>query len=336
MTDIVKTEPSDGGLNKDELKELLDAFWAGKSPRTIKAYREDLLRIADWTGISTMDAFVKQFVAQGPGRANLLAERFKGWALGKKWAPSYVNNHLAALRSLVKFTRRSGAITWAIDVDDVKAEKYVDTRGPGFEGVLDTLEEARKAQPPVRAARDVAIISLFVMRGLRRDEVVTLDLEHYDAGGRVFVKRKKKQQRVWATIPRFCIDAIDAWLTFRGVDPGPLFKSFGIATNKDKPGKRRPDGRLAESSVWWLVKHYAVKAGVPEAQARPHGLRHAAITEALEITGGNIRAGQLFADHSDPKTTTIYDDNRKDVAGDVSRQIAEKIEKALAERGKNT
>jgi integrase/recombinase XerC len=32
---------------------------------------------------------------------------------------------------------------------------------------------------------------------------------------------------------------------------------------------------------------------------RPHGLRHAAITEALELTRGDVRAVQRFSRHRD-------------------------------------
>lgn len=321
-------------LTRDEIKELVDAFWAGKSPRTIKAYKEDLLRIADWQGLSTIDDLARRFLGRGPGKANLLAERFIGWATKKKhWAPAYVNNHLAALRSVVRFARKAGRITWALDVSDVKAEKYVDTRGPGLEGMVATLQQAQAAQPPARAARDVAILSLFALRGLRRDEIVTLDLEHVDTPGRrLFVLRKKRKQRKWVTIPSFCVAALGTWIGLRGPAPGPLFLSMGVATNAEKPGKRRPDGRLAESSVWWLVKHYALKAGVPKKQARPHGFRHAAITEVLDLTDGNVRGAQAFGDHSSPATTMAYDDNRRDVAGEMADLLARRFEDALKRR----
>ena len=55
---------------------------------------------------------------------------------------------------------------------------------------------------------------------------------------------------------------------------------------------------------------------------RPHGLRHAAITEALDLTKGNVRAVQRFSRHRDLRTLTIYDDNRQDLAGEIARQLA--------------
>ena len=54
---------------------------------------------------------------------------------------------------------------------------------------------------------------------------------------------------------------------------------------------------------------------------RPHGLRHSAITAALEATNGNIAEVMKFSRHKDPKVLMKYDDNRKDVAGDIAGKI---------------
>jgi hypothetical protein len=50
--------------------------------------------------------------------------------------------------------------------------------------------------------------------------------------------------------------------------------------------------------------------------------RHAAITEALDFTGGNVRAVQKFSRHRDVRVIERYDDNRTDLAGQVARQLA--------------
>ena len=56
---------------------------------------------------------------------------------------------------------------------------------------------------------------------------------------------------------------------------------------------------------------------------RPHGLRHASITAALDITGGDVRAVQRFSRHRNLTTLTVYDDNRLDLGGKVARLVAE-------------
>ena len=57
-------------------------------------------------------------------------------------------------------------------------------------------------------------------------------------------------------------------------------------------------------------------------KARPHGLRHAAVTAALDLTGGDIRAVQKFSRHRDVRVIERYDDSRQDLAGDVARRVA--------------
>jgi integrase/recombinase XerC len=66
----------------------------------------------------------------------------------------------------------------------------------------------------------------------------------------------------------------------------------------------------------------ALGAHVGLGVVRPHGLRHAAITEALELTRGDVRAVQQFSRHRDLRTLMIYDDNRQDLAGEVARRLA--------------
>ncbi len=55
---------------------------------------------------------------------------------------------------------------------------------------------------------------------------------------------------------------------------------------------------------------------------RPHGLRHAAITEALDLLGGDVRRVQRFSRHRDVRVLNAYDDNRQDLAGEVARIVA--------------
>ena len=55
---------------------------------------------------------------------------------------------------------------------------------------------------------------------------------------------------------------------------------------------------------------------------RPHGLRHAAITETLEVTRGDVRTVQRFSRHRDLRILMIYDDNCPDRAGEVARWLA--------------
>jgi integrase/recombinase XerC len=56
---------------------------------------------------------------------------------------------------------------------------------------------------------------------------------------------------------------------------------------------------------------------------RPHGLRHAGITTALDRTGGDVRAVARFSGHKKLDTLLIYDDNRRDLGGQVAGLVSD-------------
>lgn len=64
------------------------------------------------------------------------------------------------------------------------------------------------------------------------------------------------------------------------------------------------------------------RAGLPD--VRPHGLRHAAITAALD-SGHDIRTVARYSRHRNIQTLTIYDDNRQDLAGAVAAVVASSV-----------
>ena len=60
----------------------------------------------------------------------------------------------------------------------------------------------------------------------------------------------------------------------------------------------------------------------PGSKSRPHGLRHASLTAALDANNGDVRAVQQHARHASPQTTMRSDDNRRDLAGQVAASLA--------------
>ena len=69
-----------------------------------------------------------------------------------------------------------------------------------------------------------------------------------------------------------------------------------------------------------MVRGLGERAGL---RARPHGLRHAAITRVLDLSGGDVRAAQTFSRHRKIEILLRYDDCREDLAGRLARRLAE-------------
>ena len=149
-------------------------------------------------------------------------------------------------------------------------------------------------------------------RALRREEVARLDVAILDLPAcTVSILGKGRREREMLTLAAPTCRALADWLAVRGTVPGPLFVNFDRA--------RKGDGRLTGAGIWSIVTALGEATGQ---RVRPHGLRHAGITEAQYKTGGDVRRVRESSRHSDVATVLIYDDNRKDVAGEVARLVA--------------
>jgi integrase/recombinase XerC len=290
--------------------ELVTAFLSGRCERTRQAYAQDLEGFTVFVGTPSVNLAAQQLLANGHGAANAVALAYRAALVERGLAPATVNRRLAAVRSLVALGRTLGLVGWTLEVGSVKAERYRDTRGPGVSGVRRLLTVFDGRTDP-KAQRDRAIIRLLFDLGLRRAEVVGFDLEHLDLNaGTIAVLGKGRTGREPLTLPDPTRAALLGWLAVRGPESGPLF------TNFDRARKGR---RLTGTSIYRLVRELGRRVGLT---VRPHGLRHAAITEALDLTGGDVRAVQRFSRHRDLKVLMVYDDNRRDLGGQVARLVA--------------
>jgi integrase/recombinase XerD len=161
-----------------------------------------------------------------------------------------------------------------------------------------------------------ALILLLLVAGLRIGSVVGAQIAELgtDRGHRVLDVTVKRGTRRRVPLPPAVADAIDAMLTARGNPAdGPLFvTASGIA--------------LYELYVYRLIRRLAKRAGIPAAdKLSPHSLRHTAITELLDATGGDLRKAQDFAGHADPRTTRRYDRGRHQLDGHGAYLLASRF-----------
>lgn len=301
-------------------ERLIDSFLAGRKPTTVAAYRRDLedfrAFVARQPGAAvyaaSIDRVVQELFGLAAGQANALALGYRADLLTRGLSPATVNRRLAALRSLVQLGRTLGLVGWSLEVENVGSAAYRDTRGPGHDGVMAIIGKAEDRGDAI-GVRDTAIVRLLHDTALRRGEVVSLDHAHYDAeAATLAILGKARREREMVTLPDATRAALDAWVGVRGAWDGPLFVRL------DNAGAF--EGRLSGEAVRLIVRRLGVGAGVP---ARPHGLRHSAITEALARTNGNVSAVQGFARHRDPRVTIRYNDNRDDEAGRIASLITE-------------
>lgn len=287
-------------------RDLAKAFLAGRTPLTVDAYRRDLEDFARFLGVPDVEAAARTLIGRGHGEANALALEYRAHLVERGLQATTVNRRLAALRSVVSFARMLGEIPWRLEVRNLKAERYRNMAGPGVAGFRLMLAEATNE-------RDRAMLRLMFGLALRRSEVTGLDREDVDLeGSAVWILGKGRTAKERLTLPEPTKAALAAWIAVRGDQPGALFTNFDYA--------KKGSGRLTGTGVWQLVRKLGDRAGI-KTGARPHGLRHAGITAALDATNGNIRAVQRFSRHRDPAVLIRYDDSRRDMAGEVARLV---------------
>lgn len=285
---------------------VLAAFLAGRSAATLRAYGRDLADFAAFLGVATIDAAADWLLAQPQGAANAAALHYRAHLLERGLAAATVNRRLAALRSLVKVGRLLGAVAWTLDVESVDAQPYRDTRGPGRHGVR-AVAAVVGSRHDAKGVRDVAIVRLLYTMGLRRAEVRGLDVADVnESAAQLGIVGKGRREKEWLTIPPRTLAALQAWLEIRGRERGALF----IALDRRSRGTR-----LSTEAIYRLVRRAGERVGI---RARPHGLRHAATTDGLDLTNGDVRTVSRFTRHRDIRTVQIYDDGRHDQAGQVA------------------
>lgn len=160
-----------------------------------------------------------------------------------------------------------------------------------------TLEQAASLLNAVSGPnekRDYAILMLFLNCGIRRSELVGLNItDVYEDRIRVVGKGSKERFVYFGSA---CRKAIDSYLPERNKqvlrDNRALFGS-------------RDNNRISVSAVHRLVKKALLQAGLDSTQFSAHKLRHTAAT--MMLSGGvDVRTVQEVLGHENLNTTQIY------------------------------
>lgn len=144
------------------------------------------------------------------------------------------------------------------------------------------------------AKRDYAILMLFLNCGIRRSELVGLNLSDvYEDRIRV-VGKGNKERIVYFGTP--CRKAIDAYL---------IERNKKILTDNRALFGSRDNNRISVTAVHRLVKKALLQAGLDSTQFSAHKLRHTAAT--MMLSGGvDVKTVQEVLGHENLNTTQIY------------------------------
>ncbi|GAA0451404.1 integrase [Actinoplanes capillaceus] len=281
----------------------LTTMWLSRqrSAHTRTAYRRDLWQWGDWCAATgrnpltarpaDLDAWIVEQRATGargkPAAESTIARRLSAIA---SWYDYLVVNTAADPEPLIRHNPAQAAARPRVDPDDSSTV-----------GLARTEADRLLAQARADSRTNHALILLLLVAGLRVGSAIDARIEDVgaDRGHRVLNLTVKGGRRRRVPLPPVLAHAIDEMLAERGAPAeGPLFVT--------------PSGLpIYELYVHRLIRRLARGAGLASASAlSPHSLRHTAITEILDATGGDLRRAQDFAGHADPRTTRRYDRRR--------------------------
>ena len=222
--------------------------------------------------------------------------------LAERYAPSSANRMLSSLR---------GVLREAWNLELLPAEEF--HRAASMKAVRGSRLPAGRSLSAgeIRAlficcaedtrpagVRDAAMIAVLYGAGVRRAELVQLDLADYAVDtGAVRVRTGKGNKERISYVQGMGCTAVEVWLEIRGTPPGPLFTPI----HRSSAIHLRA---LRAQSVYDMLRRRALQAGVPPFS--PHDLRRTFAGDLLDA-GADISTVQKLLGHASVNTTQRYD-----------------------------
>jgi integrase len=213
-----------------------------------------------------------------------------------------INLHLSAIRRLADESAESGWLSpeLAIGIRRVKGVKRLGRKMGNWltRNQAPELVDATSTNS-LRGWRDGAMLGLLLGCGLRRSEVVGLDLDQLQSreGRRVIVNLVGKGGRVRTVpMPSWCKALVDTWLRYSGVNDGKVFRRVLKGGILEGAG-------VTANVVWYAVKRCAGQARINT--LAPHDLRRTC-ARLCHGSGGELEQIQFLLGHSSVQTTERY------------------------------
>ncbi len=217
-------------------------------------------------------------------------------------ATATVNTYLSALKGVAKEA-------WMLRLMDVESFQHIravrNLRGSRLpsgralpQGEIRALFAVCEADRSCLGARDAAMLAVILGCGLRRSEVVSLDLRDVVTQDRALRVLGKGNKERLAYVPAGAWQRLQIWIDeIRGETPGPLFtriRRFGDVTLN----------RLTDQAVYHILQVRQGQAGITKCS--PHDLRRTFATAMLD-NGEDLITVKDAMGHASVTTTQQYD-----------------------------
>jgi integrase/recombinase XerD len=274
------------------------------SLRSLRAYAFDLLHFARWwltqgssrpldLDESTLLAYVRDQLSQQP-----------------QPTPQTINHRLVVLRAWYRF--HAGQ---PLPAGSYQFQHFYRTRSPLGYGrphrVLSAglrLQEPKRLMVPLsaddvarfwasfRSFRDLALIALLLLDGLRSQEALDIQLEDLRLGDAQLLVRGKGNKQRMLPLPPEAIAALQNYLRLER----PLTNSPALFVSLKGRHRGQP---MTPAGLRSLFRHHRSRSQVP--QANPHRFRHT-FGATMVRAGISLPALQKLMGHSQIRTTMLY------------------------------
>lgn len=222
---------------------------------------------------------------------------------GRPLKATTINLYLIALRNFLRYC----ATQEDLDVLPLDKIELLDVRDREIKVLTDEqielLLEAPGASKKATALRDRAILELLFSTGARVSELTSLNREQVNLKTREMSIRGKRGKIRVIFVSDTAAEALRDYLETRDDAYPPLFIRYA-GPRIDVVTEGGEHLRLTTRSMWNIVHHYALRAGIVT-DPSPHTLRHTLATTLLR-RGADLRSVQEILGHADVSTTQIY------------------------------
>ena len=222
--------------------------------------------------------------------------------LKQRYSATTTNKMLCALRRVLEEALRldlmdAADYAKAVDLPSVKGKKRLRGRALTSDEISALMSVCVNDLSPL-GVRDTALMGILRGTGLRRAELVALEVSDFTSeGGVLEVRGGKGDKDRTVYLPESVIGLVESWLDVRGEFKGALLCPI-------QKGGRIEQRHLHPDAVLKIVKKRALQAGIESFS--PHDFRRTFCSDLLDA-GVDLVTVQKLAGHASPETTAKYD-----------------------------
>jgi site-specific recombinase XerD len=232
----------------------------------------------------------------------VVVTRYRMYLESRGLAANTINQQLAAVRRIAHEAADSGLLSpeLAAGISRVRGVKQLGFRTGNWLSADECSAVLSHAYgTTLRAKRDYAMLAILFGCGLRRSELVGLEMDDIQVrqGHWAVVDLIGKGGHIRTVpIPDWVKAALDEWTVAAGVSEGKIFRAVA------RTDKIWGDG-ISQNVVWYVVKGCCEKAGLQH--IAPHDLRRTC-AKLCHTSGGEIEQIQFLLGHASVQTTERY------------------------------